>query len=32
MKGTNDIFIEELIRRGRGSQEALVKMGAVIVA
>ncbi|NLO47012.1 MAG: hypothetical protein GX111_01625 [Clostridiales bacterium] len=32
MKRTNDIFIEELIRRGRGSKESMAKLGAVFLA
>ncbi len=32
MKGTNDIFIEELVRRGRGTRESLFKLGAVVLA
>lgn len=32
VKRTNDIFIEELIRRGRGSKESMAKLGAVFLA
>lgn len=32
MYKNNDIFIEELIRRQRGTQESLIKAGAVLIA